>query len=54
MALISLTRHEWLIAIFLLCGVVVFSNGIHFLLFWIMRKERRRAERHSPVRPTVP
>lgn len=40
MALISLTRHEWLIAIFLLCGVVVFSNGIHFLLFWIMRKER--------------
>jgi small-conductance mechanosensitive channel len=40
MALISLTRHDWLIAIFLFCGVVVFSNGIHYFLFWIMRKDQ--------------
>jgi small-conductance mechanosensitive channel len=32
----------------LFCGVVVFSNGIHFLLFWILRKKHVE-ERHRQL-----
>jgi small-conductance mechanosensitive channel len=40
MALISLTRNQWLLAVSLFCAVVVFSNGLHWLLFWIVRKKQ--------------
>ncbi len=50
MALISLTRHQWLIAIFLFCGVVVFSSGIHYLLIWILcRKHAEETHGHMGI-----
>jgi len=33
MAFISLSPHDWMIGIFLFCAVVVFGNGIHYLVF---------------------
>jgi small-conductance mechanosensitive channel len=39
MAFISLSPHDWMIGIFLFCAVVVFGNGIHYLVFRLVRKD---------------
>lgn len=32
-------RHDWMIALFLFCAVVVFANGFHYLIFWLLRRK---------------
>jgi small-conductance mechanosensitive channel len=39
----ELVRRNWMIAVFLFCAVIVFANGIHFVLFWILRKKQTEA-----------
>jgi small-conductance mechanosensitive channel len=41
-----LTRQEWLYAIFLFSAVLVFGNGIHYLVFRVLRREQAEAKRH--------
>lgn len=36
-------RHEWMIAVILLCVVVVFGNGFHYLLFRLLRHKQGSA-----------
>ncbi len=40
--LISVTGHKWLIGIFLLCAVVVFGNGIHYIVFKLLKKQEAK------------
>jgi small-conductance mechanosensitive channel len=47
MAMIDFSRHDWLYAIFLFSAVVVFGNGIHYLVFRFLRKEQAAAKRHN-------
>jgi small-conductance mechanosensitive channel len=32
-------RHTWFFAIFLLCTIIVFANGVHYILFRILRRK---------------
>jgi small-conductance mechanosensitive channel len=47
MAFISLSTHDWMLGIFLACAVVVFGNGIHYLVFRLLRKDQATARRRS-------
>jgi small-conductance mechanosensitive channel len=47
LAMITLTRNDWLYAIFLFSAVVVFGNGIHYLVFRLLRKEQAAARRRN-------
>ena len=47
MVSIALTGHDWLYAIFLFSAVVVFGNGIHYLVFRLLRKEQAAARRRN-------
>jgi small-conductance mechanosensitive channel len=47
LAMSALTGHEWLYAIFLFSAVVVFGNGIHFMVFRLLRREQTAALRGS-------
>lgn len=46
--MLSLTRNEWLNAIFLFSAVVVFGNGIHYMVFRILRRDQTEA-RHKTL-----
>lgn len=43
----ELVRRNWMIAVFLFCAVIVFANGIHFVLFWILRKKQTEAQQRG-------
>jgi small-conductance mechanosensitive channel len=43
----SVVRRNWLIGVFLFCGVIVFANAIHFVLFWLLRKKQTEAEQRG-------
>lgn len=45
--MIALTRNEWLDAIFLFSAVVVFGNGIHYLVFRLLRKDQSGRSRNK-------
>jgi small-conductance mechanosensitive channel len=47
MALVELSQQDWLYGIFLFCAVVIFGNGIHYLLFRLVRKDHPEARRRS-------
>ncbi len=47
LAMIVLTRHEWLYAIFLFSAVVGFGNGIHYLVFRLLRKKQEESQRSN-------
>lgn len=39
--------HGWFLALFLFCAALVFSNGLHWIVFRVLR--RRQAEKSSPA-----
>jgi small-conductance mechanosensitive channel len=39
-------RHTWFFAIFLFCGVIVFSNVAHFVLFRVLRRREKATKDH--------
>ena len=41
-ALIFHFRHTWFFAIFLFCGVIVFANIVHYLVFQVLKKREER------------
>jgi small-conductance mechanosensitive channel len=45
LVMMVLTRQEWLYAIFLFSAVLVSGNGIHYLVFRILRREQAEAKR---------
>ncbi len=50
LAMIVLTRNDWLYAVFLFSAVLVFGNGFHYLVFRLLRKEQARdRQRHLGV-----
>ena len=40
-------RHTWFFAVFLFCGVIVFSNVVHYLIFHVLRRRERESEGKS-------
>jgi small-conductance mechanosensitive channel len=38
-----LDRRNWMIGVFLFCAVVVFANGLHYLIFRLLRKKQTEA-----------
>jgi hypothetical protein len=34
-------RHTWFVAIFLLCGVIVLSNLVHYVVFHVLRRKEK-------------
>ena len=47
MALIALSRQDWLYAIFLFSAVVVFGNAIHYFVFKLLRRSQTASQRRS-------
>jgi small-conductance mechanosensitive channel len=47
MGSIVLSQNDWLYGIFLFSAVVVFGNGIHFLVFRLLRKQETITQRRS-------
>jgi small-conductance mechanosensitive channel len=47
MALVALSRQDWLYAIFLFSAVVVFGNAIHFIVFKLLRRSETASQRRS-------
>lgn len=45
--MIALTQHEWLYAIFLFSAVVVFGNGIHYMVFRLLRRDFPESRRSA-------
>jgi small-conductance mechanosensitive channel len=45
MASIALSEQDWLYGIFLFSAVVVFGNGIHYLVFRLLRKQQVQTQR---------
>jgi small-conductance mechanosensitive channel len=45
MAFFGISQQDWLYGIFLFSAVVVFGNGIHYLLFRLLRREQSDAHR---------
>jgi len=43
----ALSGNDWLYAIFLVTAVVVLGNGVHFLVFRLLRKEQAAAKRRN-------
>jgi small-conductance mechanosensitive channel len=39
------SRQDWLFGVFLFCAVVVFGNGIHYLVFRLLRRQQTEARR---------
>jgi small-conductance mechanosensitive channel len=37
-------RHAWFFAIFLFCGVIVFSNVVHFIVFRVLRHKEKQSK----------
>lgn len=46
-ALAPLVRRNWMLALFLFCAVIVFANAIHFVLFWLLRKQQTEAQQRG-------
>ena len=40
-----LSRHDWIYAVILFCAVVAFGNGIHYLIFRVVRNRQSPARR---------
>ncbi len=47
MAFITLSTHNLMFGIFLFCAVVVFGNGIHYLVFRLVRKDQTDFQRRT-------
>jgi len=47
MALVALSRQDWLYAIFLFSAVVVFGNAIHYIAFRLLRRSETPSQRRS-------
>ena len=47
MTLMALSRQDWLYAIFLFSAVVVFGNGIHYVLFKLLRRNQTELQRRN-------
>lgn len=47
LAMIALTRNEWLYAIFLFTAVVLFGNGIHYVVFRTLRRRQTETRRRT-------
>ena len=47
MALVALSRQDWLYGIFLFSAVVVFGNGIHYSVFKLLRRSQTESQRRS-------
>ncbi len=43
----ALTEHDWLFGIALFCAVVVFGNGVHYLVFRLVRRHQTELQRRS-------
>jgi small-conductance mechanosensitive channel len=37
-------RHTWFVAIFLLCGVIVLSNLVHYVVFHVLRRKEKESK----------
>jgi small-conductance mechanosensitive channel len=44
MFLEPMVRRDWMIGIFLFCAVVIFGNGIHYLIFRLLRKKQAETQ----------
>ncbi len=40
-------RHDWMVALFLFCAVIVFANGLHYLIFWLLRRKGSEAQQRG-------
>jgi small-conductance mechanosensitive channel len=45
--MVALSQQDWLYAIFLFSAVVVFGNGIHYLVFRLLRRQQAATSRRS-------
>ena len=41
----TFTEHDWLLGISLFCAVIAFGNGLHFLVFRLVRRRQTEAQR---------
>ena len=44
---LNLSRQDWLNWIFLLSGVIVFGNGVHYLVFRLLRRNQSAMRRRQ-------
>jgi len=47
MEILALSQKDWLYVLFLVSAVVVFGNGIHYLVFRLLRKQQAASQRRS-------
>ena len=47
MTLIAITKQDWLYAVFLFSAVVVFGNGIHYVVFRLLRRNQTETQKRS-------
>jgi small-conductance mechanosensitive channel len=47
MAHLGIAEHNWLIGILLLCIAVVFGNGLHYVLFKLIRRKQSQKQREN-------
>jgi small-conductance mechanosensitive channel len=45
--------HEWILAVFLLSGAILFSNLVHGITFAIIRRRRNATQQQSTTRPSI-
>jgi small-conductance mechanosensitive channel len=47
MALVALTRQDWVYAVFLFSAVVVFGNGFHYIVFKLLHRSETQSQRRT-------
>jgi small-conductance mechanosensitive channel len=47
MGFVALSKQDWLYAVFLFSAVVVFGNGIHYVVFRLLRRNQTETQRRS-------
>ncbi len=43
----AFTQHDWLLGISLFCAVIVFGNGVHFLVFRLVRRRQTEQQQRN-------
>jgi len=47
MAMVALSSQDWMYAVFLFSAVVVFGNGLHYVVFRLLRRQQSETQRRS-------
>lgn len=47
MGLVALSKQDWIYAVFLFSAVVVFGNGIHYIVFRLLRRDQTATQKRS-------